>query len=103
MHEELKNMYTVYMYYLRVMQTIHVLINLHGNCTAEQCLCFRYTDSIIPLLPKSDILSFWPFSVASQAGLCQTLSETLKTIFLCHGSYEKSLLKKVRIFGERIP
>ena len=25
---------------------------LRGNCEADQCLCFRYTDSTIPLLPK---------------------------------------------------
>ena len=24
---------------------------LHGNCKADQRLCFRYTDSTIPLLP----------------------------------------------------
>ena len=26
---------------------------LRGNREADQCLCFRYTDSTIPLLPKS--------------------------------------------------
>ena len=30
---------------------------LHSNCAADQRLCFRYTDSKIPLLPKSEILS----------------------------------------------
>ena len=25
---------------------------LHGNREADQCLCFRYTDSTIPLLPN---------------------------------------------------
>ena len=25
------------------------------NCTADQCLCFRYIDITIPLLPKSEI------------------------------------------------
>ena len=28
---------------------------LRSNCTADQHLCFHYTDSIIPLLPKSEI------------------------------------------------
>ena len=28
---------------------------LRGNCEADQHLCFRYTDSTIPLLPKSEI------------------------------------------------
>ena len=30
---------------------------LRGNREADQRLCFRYTDSIIPLLPKSEISS----------------------------------------------
>ena len=32
---------------------------------ADQRLCFRYTDSTIPLLPKSEILSFYPSSVTT--------------------------------------
>ena len=31
---------------------------LCSNCTADQRLCFRDTDSTVPLLPKSEILSF---------------------------------------------
>ena len=31
---------------------------LCSNCTADQRLCFRYSDSTIPLLPESEILSF---------------------------------------------
>ena len=30
---------------------------LRGNREADQRLCFRYTDSAIPLLPKSEISS----------------------------------------------
>ena len=30
---------------------------LRGNCEADQRLCFRYTDSTIPLLSKSKVLS----------------------------------------------
>ena len=37
---------------------------LRGNREADQRLCFRYTDSKIPLLPKSEISSISPFSVA---------------------------------------
>ena len=55
---------------------------LRGNHEADQRLCFRYTDSTIPLLPKSEISSIWPSSVAVQDGLCQSWSETLKTGFL---------------------
>ena len=28
---------------------------LHGNHAADQCLCFRYIDSIVPLISKSEI------------------------------------------------
>ena len=31
---------------------------LRSNCAADQRLCFRYIDSTILLLPKSEILSF---------------------------------------------
>ena len=55
---------------------------LHGNREADQCLCFCYTDSTIPLLPKYEITSFLPSSVAVQPGLCRTWSETPKTVFL---------------------
>ena len=30
---------------------------IHGNSEADRRLCFRYTDSTIPLLPKSEISS----------------------------------------------
>ena len=30
---------------------------LHGNCEADQRLCFRYMDSAIPVLPKYEITS----------------------------------------------
>ena len=42
---------------------------LHGNREADQRLCFRYTDSTIPLLPKSEISSLYSSSVAVQPGL----------------------------------
>ena len=49
---------------------------LCSNCEAYQRLCFRYTDSTIPLLSKSKISSLWPSSLTVHAGLCQTCSET---------------------------
>ena len=55
---------------------------LRGNREADQRLCFRYTDSTIPLLPKSEISSLWPSLVTAQSGLCRTWSETPKTGFL---------------------
>ena len=55
---------------------------LRGNREADQCLCFRYTDSTIPLLPKSEVSSVQPSSVVVQPGLCGTWSEAPKTGFL---------------------
>ena len=52
---------------------------LCGNHEADQRLCFRCTDSTIPLLPKSEISSLLPSSVAVQPSLCRTWSETPKT------------------------
>ena len=48
---------------------------LRSNCEADQCLCFRYTDSTISLLSKSKISRLYPSSVTVQLGLCPTLSE----------------------------
>ena len=51
-------------------------------------LCFRYTDSTIPLLPKYEISSVRPSSVVVQPGLCRTWSETPKRpAFSQRGSY----------------
>ena len=72
---------------------------LRGNCEADQCLCFRYTDSTIPLLPKSEISSLQPSSVAVQPGLCRTWSETPKTGFLIMRLIFKSLITRKPIFG----
>ena len=55
---------------------------LRGNRKADQHLCFRYTGSTIPLLPKSEISSLKLSSVVVQPGLCQIWSETPKTGFL---------------------
>ena len=48
---------------------------LCSNCTADQRLCFHFTDSTIPFLLQSEISVVWPAFVAVQAGLCQTLSK----------------------------
>ena len=55
---------------------------LHSNCAADQCLCFRYIDSTIPVLPKSEVSSLKPSSVVVQPGLCPTWWATPKTGFL---------------------
>ena len=60
---------------------------LYSNCTTDQRLCFRYSDSKIHLFLKSKISSFWPDSETVHVGLCQTWSETKKMlVFSCEGS-----------------
>ena len=54
---------------------------LRGNREADQRLFFRYIDSTIPLLSKSDISSLLPSSMAVQTGLCQSMSETRTLVF----------------------
>ena len=61
---------------------------LRGDREAAQRLCFRYTDSTIPLLPKSEISSFYPSSVSVQPGLCRTWSEPKLLVFSRTGSTE---------------
>ena len=49
-------------------------------------ICFRYTDSTIPLLSKSKIFKLYSFSVTVQVGLCLTCSETTLLVFPRGGS-----------------
>ena len=61
---------------------------LRGNREADpQRLCFRYSDSTIPPLLKSEISSFLPASVLVQPGLCRTCSETTVLVFPRDGLY----------------
>ena len=55
---------------------------LRGNPEPDMRLCFCYTDSTIPLLPKYEISSLSSSCVVVQPGLCGTWSETPKTGFL---------------------
>ena len=52
------------------------------NKEADQLRSFRHIDSTMPLLPKSEISSLEPSSVAVQPCVCRTWSETPKTGFL---------------------
>ena len=54
---------------------------LRGNREAHQRLCFRYIDSMMPLLSKSEISSLKLSSVAVQPGLCRTRLETTMLVF----------------------
>ena len=55
---------------------------LLGNREADQRLCFRYTDSTIPVLHIYEISSLYTSCVVVQPAYCQTWSETPKTGFL---------------------
>ena len=46
---------------------------LCGNCEADQRLCFRYTDSTIPLLPNTKFQASSHFLRRHQPDLCGTL------------------------------
>ena len=59
---------------------------LRGNREADQRLCFRYTDSTIPLLSKSELSSLLLSCVTVQPGLCQTWSGTRTLVFSRRGS-----------------
>ena len=59
---------------------------LCSNCTADQRLCFRYTDCMIHHLLKSKISSFWSSSVTVQADLCRACWKPKLLVFSCEGS-----------------
>ena len=63
---------------------------LRCNPEADQRLCFRYTDSTIPLLSKSEISRLYPSSVTAQHGLCRTLR---KPVFSQRGSNVIGLIR----------
>ena len=67
---------------------------LRGNREADQRLCFRYSDSTVPLLLKSEISSFWLLSVLVQPGLCRTSSEATLLVFPRGGSCLGLVLSK---------
>ena len=75
---------------------------LRGNREADQRLCFRYSDSTIPLLLKSEISSFLLFSVLVQAGLCRTCSETTLLVFPRGGSNQQYIQTNVMIYDPKI-
>ena len=56
-----------------------------ASVQSDRRLCFRCLDTIILLVSISEISSFYLASVAAQAGLSVTWSETPKTGFLMTG------------------
>ena len=73
---------------------------LRGHRAADQRLCFRYMDSTIPLLSKSEISSLELSSVAVQPD-SRIRSETPNTVFLmtrliltlCQHALQNALLR----------
>ena len=51
-------------------------------------------DSIMPVVSISEISSLYPASVAAQAGLCLTLSETPDDRFSCDAAHALVLFQK---------
>ena len=64
---------------------------LRGSREADQRLCFRYSDSTVPLLLKSAISRFYLFSVTVQLDLCRTWSETTLLVFPRGGSIDNTV------------
>ena len=70
---------------------------LCGNSEADQRLCFRYSDSTIPVLLKIRNFKFLALSVLVQAGLCRTWSKTTLLVFPRGGSiYKKAELLTIK-------
>ena len=57
-------------------------ISFCSNCTADQRLCFRYKDSTISILLKSEISSPQHASETIKVGLYQTWPRGYKTFFM---------------------
>ena len=70
---------------------------LRGNREADQCLCFRYIYSTIPLLHIYEISSLYPSSVAVQPGLCRNWSQTPMTGFLTTSLIFSTLVSKSNV------
>ena len=60
---------------------------LRSNCEADQRLCFRYSDSTIPLLLIAKISSLWPASVTVQAVCVGPERKPQRPVFSCRGSF----------------
>ena len=54
--------------------------HLHGNCEANQCFCFCYNYSTIPLLPKSEISSLKPSSAVVQPSLSDLVGNSRQVL-----------------------
>ena len=66
---------------------------LCGNRKADQRLCFRYTVSTIPLLPKFEISSVQPSSVVVQPGLFGPGRKPRRPVFSQRGSIKARVVE----------
>ena len=94
---------TIHLYMSRIMRKPAICIcenkgadQLRGNREADQRLCFRYTDSTIPLLPKYEISCFYLSPVLVQLGLCRTCLETTTLVFPRGGAYYEECISVSR-------
>ena len=60
---------------------------LCSNCTADQGLCFRYTDSTIPLLLIDQSSSFRPSSVTTDRFVSDLVGYPRRPVFSRRDSY----------------
>ena len=71
---------------------------LRGNCEADQRLCFRFIESTIPLLPKSE------FHVSNHF-LLQTLKKRhtyIYTLFIFSSGLKRNVLTNLRRRDKRL-
>ena len=69
---------------------------LRGNREADQRLCFRYTDSTIPLLPKSEISSLYSHLLWLFNPVCVEPGRKSRPVFSQRGSYYLDIEKQRR-------
>ena len=75
---------------------------LRGDLKTDQHLCFRYTDSTIPLLPKTENSNLHASSVIAQPGLCRTWWENPEYQF-SHNETHIVLVRIIFLFGFYTP
>ena len=73
---------------------------LRSNCRADQCLCFRYTDSTIPFLFSFEISSFQPTSVPVQVGFICVGPGCWFSRAKAHLQSSETVLVRVKICGK---
>ena len=78
------------------------------NHTTDQCLCFRYIDSTMPLLPKSESSRLWSSSGLVQLSMSDLVGNPenrfshnavhIQSVKACAQSHQRLYLQKVWIY-----